>query len=558
MNPMLKERPGKIPAAPLLLAGAAAAWLAVNPTGDFPLNDDWAFASPVRHLLQDNRLVLSDWTSPLAFPHLLTGFLLSKIFGFSHTVLRLSTLLWGVLAVYFLNRLLRDEGVSPAPRRLACGLLAFHPVAFVLSFTYHTDVPFLALALGAIYFYLRADRTGNARDEIFASLLACGAALTRQIGLMIPLSATLWSLWRSYRSAGSLTATFSSLRWGRLARFWAIPAFGVALFYAWFLHVHGPTWAHTVYVTQGTLRHAAHFLPFATETLKRTLDSLLYTALFAVAYFFIPAERSQRRSLGLDALFLAAAAALTVYLLRRGLFPYLENVYHPRGLGTMTVYEGNRWKPAFLWEQVWLWKTHTALAAVSLWALLRRHLPRRPTETEVKMLVFAVPLAAATLVGAKYFDRYLLEWHLVFLLFFSVRFQKTRVPLLAWGTLLIWAVVSVAGTQDYFAWNRAKWELGRVAARTLHLQPREIANGFDWNAHWKYESNMAELKKRKPLQEIGEWEWETMEPIRGVISYSPHLLPMEQRRMEKTYFSLLSPRGAVLYFYGRDRRPETP
>ena len=37
--------------------------LLANPIGDFPLNDDWAYAYSVQHLLQHGELRFSDWTA---------------------------------------------------------------------------------------------------------------------------------------------------------------------------------------------------------------------------------------------------------------------------------------------------------------------------------------------------------------------------------------------------------------------------------------------------------------------------------------------------------------
>ena len=68
----------------IITIAAIASWALVNPHGDFPLNDDWAYASSVRHLLFDGHLVLSDWSAPLALVHIFTGFLFAKVFGFSH------------------------------------------------------------------------------------------------------------------------------------------------------------------------------------------------------------------------------------------------------------------------------------------------------------------------------------------------------------------------------------------------------------------------------------------------------------------------------------------
>ena len=45
-----------------------AVWLVmvviVNPIGNFPLNDDWAYAESIRILVDEKRFVFPDWSAP--------------------------------------------------------------------------------------------------------------------------------------------------------------------------------------------------------------------------------------------------------------------------------------------------------------------------------------------------------------------------------------------------------------------------------------------------------------------------------------------------------------
>src|SRR5689334_10088256 len=65
----------------------------VNPIGDFPLNDDWAYGWTVKTLLETGSFVLSDWTAANLLPQALWGILFCLPFGFSFTALRFSTLI---------------------------------------------------------------------------------------------------------------------------------------------------------------------------------------------------------------------------------------------------------------------------------------------------------------------------------------------------------------------------------------------------------------------------------------------------------------------------------
>ncbi len=520
----------------VILAAAAVSWLLVWPAGDFPLNDDWAYASSVRHLLEEGHFVLSDWSTPFDLIPILSGALLSKLTVFRHETLRLCTWLWCVAGIFFLYKLLKECGVDKKVRLLACVTLAFTPIHFLLIFSFHTDVPFLSLVLGALYFFERSERRQSGADEVWASLFAAGALLTRQSGAVLFLGFMLWRLIRRRFSV------FSFLRLG------ALPLLGIA-FYLWYVSAHPKTWAEVNYLSAGTLQFLSSPGVFLKSVSQRTLDSILYAGLFCSPCLFLSAPGKRRDRLGRDAVFIAIAIFLGVYLLKRGMFPYLENIFHQRGLGTLTVYESRGWKPAFLWSAPGLWLAYTVLSAAGALIFIRRLFSDAWEEDRLRLLAVTAPLALSTLAGARYFDRYFLPWMLALLLALCLLHRSSAVRWPAWTAAGFWIVLSIVGAQDYFRWNRAKWDLGRQAAE-FGLSPSEVANGFDWNAHWKFESNMAELKKAKPLENIGEWEWERMGSVKAVISYSPQFLPSEQLLSEFVYRSPLAPRGGTLYLFG--------
>lgn len=524
----------------VILAAAAVSGLLVWPAGNFPLNDDWAYAGSVRHLLNEGRFVLSDWSTPFDLIPILSGALLSKLFGFSHETLRLCTWLWCVAGIFLLYKLLQECGVDKKVRSLACVTLAFSPIHFLLVFSFHTDVPFLSLALGALYFFERSERRSNALDEFWSSLFAAGALLTRQSGAVLFLGFLLWRLLRRRYS------------WPSFLRLGAFPVAGI-VFYAWYVRTHPRTWAEVNYLTAGTLQFLSSPGIFLTGIGQRVLDSLLYAALFCAPFLFLSGPGKQPNRFGRDVVFMAIAVGIGIYMVNRGMFPYLENIFHRHGLGTLTVYESRGWKPAFLWGAPGLWFAYTVLSAAGLLVFLRRLFFAPWDEEQLRLLVATAPLALSTLAGARYFDRYLLPWILTLLLALSLLHRRSVVRWPAWVAAGFWVAISIAGTQDYFRWNRAKWELGYKASE-FGLSSWEVANGFDWNAHWKFEANMAELKKMKPLENIGEWEWERMGEVKSIISFSPRFMRSDQLLAPFDYRSALAPRGGKLYLFEAKKR----
>lgn len=161
----------------------SAAFVGVD--GDFPLNDDFAYAYSTRTYLETGRFERLAWTYTPIVSHVALGVLASKLLGFSFVSLRLSTLLMGLLGVLGTYALCRKLSVSRPRSALAAACLAWNPIYFSLSFTFMTDVPFTALIVwGQVcaLHYLEQRRTG----WLLATLaLGAAATLSRQTGLAL-------------------------------------------------------------------------------------------------------------------------------------------------------------------------------------------------------------------------------------------------------------------------------------------------------------------------------------------------------------------------------------
>ena len=77
--------------------------------GDFPLNDDWAYAEGVRHLLLGEGLVMPN-VCAAGIVHVALGFLTTKLLGYSYTSLRICSFLitiFGAVAMFIAAASLR-------------------------------------------------------------------------------------------------------------------------------------------------------------------------------------------------------------------------------------------------------------------------------------------------------------------------------------------------------------------------------------------------------------------------------------------------------------------
>ncbi|MBI4051897.1 MAG: hypothetical protein HY400_05270, partial [Elusimicrobia bacterium] len=145
------------PAVILLFFYLACAFLLKPWSLDFPLNDDWVYTWAVQHLLEKGSIRLSEWGASTQVVQILWGALWTKILGWSLGSLKISTLVSAIGGAYFLNSILKLLDIPSYLRLLTVLLLAANPIYFCLSFTFMTDVPFLALMLLSSFLFMKAE-----------------------------------------------------------------------------------------------------------------------------------------------------------------------------------------------------------------------------------------------------------------------------------------------------------------------------------------------------------------------------------------------------------------
>jgi hypothetical protein len=153
-----------------------------------------------------------------------------------------------------------------------------------------------------------------------------------------------------------------------------------------------------------------------------------------------------------------------------------------------------------------------------------------------------------------FYDRYLLIAlpALIAAGLLALREERFSVRLCLAGVLVM-GMLSAAGLKDYFAWNRARWEAGAYGI-SLGLRPEQIENGFDWDAQFSLEENMAKLLARKPAKEIDVWDWMRENRVLMVTSFSDRS-PVEGFTLLRRfgYTTPLSARPCFVYLYGDAR-----
>jgi hypothetical protein len=203
----------------------AALLLALRPLQNTPFIDDWTYAWSVERLLTHGDLKILDWSSNPNVMQVLWGALFCLPFGFSFTALRTSTWVLAVSCLCGLYVLLRDFAVSRRAACLGVAVLGVNPIFFVLSYTFMTDVPFLAVMTWCCVAMARALQKRDGRWLVAAAALATVASGIRTVGVVIPVAMALTLFWHTGswgRKAHRLALACVPLLFAALFGWWAI------------------------------------------------------------------------------------------------------------------------------------------------------------------------------------------------------------------------------------------------------------------------------------------------------------------------------------------------
>jgi len=498
----------------ILLLGMSVVLL-VGPRGNFPLNDDWRYAFMVRSLLEEGGFALNSEIAPTILLQALWGYLFTLPGGdFSFTLLRVSTLVLAVAALWSLHALLRRQ--SPGqPARRGMALLAFNPVFFVLSFSFMSDVPFLALCLISLYAYFRFLSTGKMSFRWTATLVALLSVWIRQPGLFLVLAFELSWLWenRRERKKWGLSLILIALALANyLGIEWGVKP-GLAL-QANYIKVE------TEYFFK-IFRQPAEFL---FDLGVRFLMAVFYMGFFLLPLggsvlrrFFKTFDRSRFIFAGLLLGNLAIALGGWWWLGR--VFPFGGNIFYNWGLGPLLLVDTKELglAPPDQLPKVVMFGLGllSQINGSCLLLLLLNYWRKKGLETENLFLGLLIMMYFGAMSVFSFFDRHLLLV-LVLLIIWIYKME-----LIVWGgskwrfygAVLLFGYFSVAGTHDYLAWNRVVHQ-GRIAYLKRGTPSDEIDAGLASNGFYGVDVGEADyhfafrpLEGMEVVEEYGYFSW---------------------------------------------------
>ncbi len=487
--------------------------------------DDGPYILMARHLAATGHIAYNGWATPMFGWQLYLGAAFIRLFGFSFTAARMSTLLVALALAWLLQRTLVRAGVNERNATIGTLALVLSPLYLMLSVTYMTDIFCLFAVVICLYGCLRALQASSDRSAIawlcfaVAANAVCGTA--RQLawfGVLVMVPSTLWLLRARRLHPSGPKATAGNPDRVLLAGSAATLA-GVVFIFAcmhWFaqqpytIPEHLPK-AFSVASTLLVLTYAFLDLPFLLlpitllffpQIRKLRPRSLVLISLLFVGYIFLATYPSHLRG-DFQLLPLGAGIGLGEWNNVTGMFAYdLLKGEAPVVIGRFA-------------QVLLTFATFGALIGLIV-SLQRDRRNSKATESTAvisrRQLGFLVaPFSVAYFLplisragtpGAGIRDRYLLEPLVVALLCLLRYYQERvrwRLPFAAIPLVAIVAAYSVAMTHNMFSLYRA-----RVAIATELLSDgvpdTSVDNGWEANfvTELRYSNHINEAKIALP------------------------------------------------------------
>jgi hypothetical protein len=452
-----------------LLCGLAvvAAIALINPISESPFNDDWSYSFSVKRLLETGHLTYNGWAAASMIAQAYWGLLWVKIFGFSYTVLRLSTLPLAAAAVSLCYLLGRRAGLLPRFAVFAALLLGLCPLYLPVAGSFMTDAPGLFFIFLSMYLLVRsiaAEKIGVAVAWLIGGLVVGLIGGTdRQIVWVVPLVIAPYAAWLR---RGNLVFVFVAVLGTALV-------LGGALLSMWWF-AHQPYSVPEIPIgrqLKSAVHKPAHFLLNVLAVLLTTLWMVL------PAMWRLGRDWTSNRALIALLLLIGPVMVLAKTRPHFVMAPWMGNMITNQGVMGGAELRGVR--PVSLPVPI-----RIAIAVVVfsvaciLMADLLRWLSRPLTALRSTLNFFACPdradalLPAMTLFALAYFtlllprtvsdmayDRYvlpLLPCALFPLLLAYQRRGDRGVPAVSWVLFGIYTLFAIAGAQDVMALGRTR------------------------------------------------------------------------------------------------------
>jgi hypothetical protein len=175
--------------------------LVSRPYANIGICDDGPYILVTQKLAATGHIVFNGWSGAMLIWQLYLGAALIKLFGFSFTTVRMSTLLVAMALAFFLQRTMVRAGIGERNAAIGTLALVLSPLYLMLSATFMSDIHGLFAIVLCLYGCLRALQSSTTRAAIgwlcFAITTNAICGTSRQLawlGILVMVPSTVWLL----------------------------------------------------------------------------------------------------------------------------------------------------------------------------------------------------------------------------------------------------------------------------------------------------------------------------------------------------------------------------
>ncbi|MBP9885272.1 MAG: glycosyltransferase family 39 protein [Leptospiraceae bacterium] len=498
--------------------------LLIQPWGDFPLNDDWQYAHITKQFAETLQIKIDVPIAPTVILQTLFGGIITSLFGFSHTYLRILTLFFSSILILILYSIQRIAGVNKISRFLTALVLITNPLFIYLSLSYMTEIYGMTLSFFGVWLWFKARQkeftTSDSRVQYLLAAFLMGLSFwVRQFSILVYPSLFISVFIVGVFSEGIKLATQNLLRWTSSTFVFAAP---IIVYFVWAITTNNLNEAFS-----DPLKSLLVFDIYL--WLQEGFILLFYlTGFFAPILVFIWISQNLKWKTLTETekifthLLLISLLTTMIYSLWIGkmpyfiintlqsIFPFLTNIITPYGLGPLTLTEiyteslalGPSYSIYFwvliecgLFLLAWVW----GFIGSRTYQFLQKNTDRVTSRIQREILTFGIILTLISFIGSiqsyqlKIFDRYYFPCFIGMVLTMSVVVNFLPLPKNNFaaniGFAVVWIFISsltVAAEHDYFVWNEVRQKLVDTAIHK-DISEKEIDGGYEVNGWFKFE-----------------------------------------------------------------------
>lgn len=508
----------------------------VNPFGNFPLMDDWAYGLTVKHLIDTGEYRPQGVALAPILSNVLWGAFFSLPTGFSFTALRLSTLTASLIGCTGMYVLILTSATRRRYALMGGLLLASSPIYLPSSFTFDTDILFTAISIWSMVFFVRDIRHQSFIHYIFGTTLALAATLSRQVALCVPLAFCVTVVLKNRITLGVLIRAACPV---------VVCAAGYLVLRSWLL-LSNKTQAALDWNTHQIINTLTHVGALSTVPLSNLFVCLTYIGLLTLPLLLLRAtELLSYQNLR----HLATVSTVALILLVAGasarlgytgptphnrplLMPMLIGWLRPHGIGLIVNVPGGGLlindppsqfaphvgglEPGATPFLTGSWILITIVGSIAALLLIVRvcvKLPdsirsmrESPTDCADSAFVYllfcgVIYLLPFIFIGDLY-DPYLIPAEAMFTAALAAipetssvapRPNSARFRFAAAVLVVVVGFFSIAGTHDFMALNRVHWRALQDLVHVDHISPADINGGRPFNGLTSYDPHRREI-----------------------------------------------------------------